>query len=214
MRTVYLDIDSGDKANFCRLLAASIRAGSPILVALSIAGGCASNPRMKKASDAMAAHIREGHMLITQDWLKNYPEFADGFFESYVECGMDAGELETCLCILADRYDRARRISPTCLLTQSEPLAIFTESFADLVTVGCPILRALHTCQTMLINRHFPIMGNAVEAIIAEIDQGSLISEAMEKRRETFPAEYIALFRNAEKSESIEGILKMTLRRD
>jgi type II secretory pathway component PulF len=213
MSRVYIDIDSGEKAGFCSLFGSLFRRGVPLLPAISLARDASCNDRMKEALAELAERVNSGDVLASREWLDKYPEFKDGLFDSYCSLGETIGELDVYLLRLATIYETARKMSPVCTLTHSEPLAIFTEIVADLSNVGLPILRALKECKTILANRRFPVLSSAVQDVIGKIEEGKTFSEALEELPEIFPVTYVAYFKAGETAGDLDGFLYKAIRR-
>lgn len=206
-RSVYLDIDSGDKADLCRLLGVCLSNGVPIIDALQAVGDCARNPRLREATISMASWIQSGDVLTSPKLFEVYPEFDDGFFRSYISAGERMGEVEACLPTLAALYDGMRKGSPRCLIEDSEPLAMFLSVWRHLWNTGCPILLCWKTCLTVIEQRKFPLMAEGIRAAIEDIERGDCVSEAFIRHPNRFPEQLVSLMRLGEMAGAIDGIL-------
>jgi type II secretory pathway component PulF len=211
-KSVYLDIDSGDKAQLCRLLAMCIGNDVPIVEALHAVGDCARNPRLKEATLSMASWIQSGDVLSSPKLFQVYPEFEDGFFRSYVSTGEFTGQLDRCLSQLAERYDGLRKAGPHCSIDESEPLAIFLSVWRDLCTMNLPVLYCLRGCLTVMEERKFPLMAAGIVAAIEAVEQGDMVSQAFRRSPERFPATLAARIYAAEIAGAVDTCLNDILK--
>ncbi len=93
-----------DVTLFSRQLASLLRAGVPILRALSIVSEQTDNRRFRKAIQAMAAAIRDGKAF--SDVCADWPELFSPLYTNMARAGESAGALDDVLARLADEREK------------------------------------------------------------------------------------------------------------
>jgi type II secretory pathway component PulF len=199
MSRINVDIDSTQKAWFCQQLWSLLKEGEALCRALKCVSEKSSNYRMKKAIDRIVERLNDAQMMISGEWLDEFHEFRDGIFDCYLPLAEECWKADHYLPRMATQYEIRRKSSPTCTLTPSEPLAIFTEVCSELMRFGTSQMDALGRSSELLATRGFPILSQAIQEVTAKIDEGYTLGEAMALRPEVFPPEYVEYVRNAEK---------------
>lgn len=108
---------------------------------------------------------------------------------------------------MADYFPSLFRISRTDLI-------LFTRQLATFVGAGVPMSRALSVIAE---ETGSPLFNRVVLAIIADIERGRKLSEALSQHQQVFPALYVDMVRVAEITGNLEPTLKQLatyLRRD
>src|ERR1700694_100903 len=108
---------------------------------------------------------------------------------------------------MADHFPSLFRISPMEII-------LFTRQLATFVGAGVPMSRALGTIAE---ETGSPLFKRVVLAILADLERGQNLSEALVKHPHVFPALYVDLIRVAELTGNLEATLKELagyLRRD
>ena len=101
---------SGDIDIFTRQLASLIRAGVPVLRALSLIVSQTENRTLKAVADDLSGQIRDGRML--SEAMSKYPHIFNGLYISMLKAGEKGGVLDEVLYRLAEyreREDELRR---------------------------------------------------------------------------------------------------------
>ncbi len=83
-------------------------------------------------------------------------------------------------------------------------LQVFTRQFSVLVGAGVPIVQALQALQT---GARSPGMGNAIGAVLAEVEKGKRLGEAIASRPKVFDRLYINLVRAGEEGGVLDTVL-------
>jgi type IV pilus assembly protein PilC len=83
-------------------------------------------------------------------------------------------------------------------------LAVFSRQFATLVASGMPMLRTLHTLEEQTQDERIK---EAVAGVRADVESGSTLEQAMERRPEVFDRLYRAMVRSGEQSGRLEDAL-------
>jgi type IV pilus assembly protein PilC len=83
-------------------------------------------------------------------------------------------------------------------------LAIFSRQFATLVASGMPMLRSLHTLEEQTQDERIKA---AIAGILADVEAGSSLEQAMERHPEVFDRLYRAMVRSGEQSGQLEDAL-------
>ncbi|HNS48953.1 MAG TPA: type II secretion system F family protein [bacterium] len=86
---------------------------------------------------------------------------------------------------------------------KTKSLAIVTRQLSTLLAAGLPLLRALRTIRDQ--QRGGP--GIVLNDLAAEVEQGSLLSQAMAKHPKSFPRIYVAMVRAGETSGALDTVL-------
>ena len=81
---------------------------------------------------------------------------------------------------------------------------IFTRQFSALMEAGVPLIRSLHVLETQM---RSPIFKDKVADIIATIEEGGTLSEALAKHPKQFPLLYVAMVRAGELGGALETVL-------
>jgi len=86
---------------------------------------------------------------------------------------------------------------------KTKALAVITRQLATLLAAGLPLLRALRTIRDQQKGGPAIVVGNLAQ----EVEQGSLLSQAMAKHPKSFPRIYIAMVRAGESSGALDVVL-------
>ncbi len=82
---------------------------------------------------------------------------------------------------------------------------MFTRQFATLIGAGLPLANSLKTVAEQTQNK---TMRSVIEAILADVEAGKSLGEAMSKRKDVFSEVYLALVRAGEMSGTLDESLK------
>lgn len=86
-------------------------------------------------------------------------------------------------------------------------LAVFSRQFATLVASGMPLLRALTTLEAQTDD---PEISEAIDSVRRDVEAGSSLAQAMERKPRVFDRLYRAMVRSGEQSGRLEDALDRT----
>jgi type IV pilus assembly protein PilC len=86
-------------------------------------------------------------------------------------------------------------------------LAVFSRQFATLVASGMPLLRALTTLEAQTED---PEISEAIDSVRRDVEAGSSLAQAMERKPRVFDRLYRAMVRSGEQSGRLEDALDRT----
>jgi type IV pilus assembly protein PilC len=86
----------------------------------------------------------------------------------------------------------------------SSDVVFFTRQLSSMITSGLTLLQALNVLNNQLENA---AMKEIVQAIISDIEDGAMLSKALEKYPKTFSSIYVALVKTAESSGLLDKVL-------
>lgn len=82
---------------------------------------------------------------------------------------------------------------------------VFTRQFAALMEAGVPLIRSLHVLQSQM---RSPVFKEKIGAMIATIEEGGTLSEALSHHPRQFPLLYVAMIRAGEMGGALETVLE------
>ncbi|MFL5906868.1 MAG: type II secretion system F family protein [Solirubrobacterales bacterium] len=94
-------------------------------------------------------------------------------------------------------FDRFRGI-------KARDMAIFSRQFATLIESGMPMLRSLHTLEDQTLDER---LRDAITGIRQDVEAGSSLADAMERRPQVFDAMFRAMVRSGESSGRLDEAL-------
>lgn len=104
-----------------------------------------------------------------------------------------------------DRNTLWARISAMTGGLPARDLILFTKQFRSMLNAGVPIIRIMQVLEAQTENK---VLRQAVTAIIADIRQGSTISDAFEKHPKIFSHLYCSMLRAGEISGNVTSVLE------
>jgi len=104
----------------------------------------------------------------------------------------------------ADRDSLWAKISALGGGIKTRDLVLFTKQFRSMLNAGVPIIRIMQVLEVQTESR---VLRQAVTAIVADIRQGSTISDAFAKHPRIFSHLYCSMLRAGELSGSVTGVL-------
>lgn len=109
--------------------------------------------------------------------------------------------------IVSIRRTRRKEDSVFPFLGKVKPadLIVFSRQFATLIESGVPIVRSLRLLRDQVPGRR---LGELLTDIVADVEQGSLLSEAFLRKGRAFPAFYGRLIEIGERTGNLEAVLR------
>src|SRR4051794_7883413 len=95
-------------------------------------------------------------------------------------------------------FDRFRTIN-------MRDLAVFARQFATLIQSGMPMLRSLYTLEDQTEDER---LSDAIAGIRQDVEAGSSLADAMERRPQIFDALFRAMVRSGESSGRLDDALE------
>lgn len=96
------------------------------------------------------------------------------------------------------------RYFPFLRRTKESDVVFFTRQLASMIAAGLTLVQALNILKNQIQN---PVMNEIVQDIISSVEDGKMLSKALEKHPKTFTPIYIALIKTAEASGLLDKIL-------
>ncbi len=88
---------------------------------------------------------------------------------------------------------------------KSRDLMVFTRELATLLRAGMPLDRSLESLASLSEN---PVLSQVVGTVLADVQQGKSLSEALRERPEVFPTLYVNMVRAGEVGGVLESVLE------
>lgn len=135
LETMLSNITIKDKAIFSRQFSVLVNAGVAIVRSLGVLSEQTTNPKLKKALEAISADVQEGKNL--SEALRKHPDCFDNLYVSMVEAGEVGGVLDEVLNRLSKLLEDMARLKNQIKSAMAYPSAVGI--FAVLVFVGMTV---------------------------------------------------------------------------
>lgn len=122
LELIFAKISIKDKAVFSRQFSVMINAGVPIVRCLGVLGDQSSNPKMRKALQAISADVQQGSPL-SQSMAK-HTECFDELYVSMIEAGETGGVLDEVLLRLSKLLEDMARLKNQIKSAMTYPVAV------------------------------------------------------------------------------------------
>jgi len=142
---------SGDIDVFTRQIASLIRAGVPVLRALSIIVSQTESRPLKAVVEDLSAQIRDGRML--SESMSKYPRVFNGLYISMIKAGEKGGALDEVLYRLADYREKEDELRRKIQAAAAYPLFVMAVGIVSvfvMLTFFLPKLMAIFTDMSQL----------------------------------------------------------------
>ncbi|MBC1197796.1 type II secretion system F family protein [Microcystis aeruginosa BLCCF158] len=122
LELIFAKISIKDKAVFSRQFSVMINAGVPIVRCLGVLGDQSSNPKMRKALQAISADVQQGSPL--SHAMAKHTECFDELYVSMIEAGETGGVLDEVLLRLSKLLEDMARLKNQIKSAMTYPVAV------------------------------------------------------------------------------------------
>ncbi|WP_419546636.1 type II secretion system F family protein [Microcystis sp.] len=122
LELIFAKISIKDKAVFSRQFSVMINAGVPIVRCLGVLGDQSSNPKMRKALQAISADVQQGSQL--SQAMAKHTECFDELYVSMIEAGETGGVLDEVLLRLSKLLEDMARLKNQIKSAMTYPVAV------------------------------------------------------------------------------------------
>lgn len=122
LELIFASISIKDKAVFSRQFSVMINAGVPIVRCLGVLGDQSSNPKMRKALQAISADVQQGSQL--SQAMAKHTECFDELYVSMIEAGEMGGVLDEVLLRLSKLLEDMARLKNQIKSAMTYPVAV------------------------------------------------------------------------------------------
>ncbi len=122
LELIFAKISIKDKAVFSRQFSVMINAGVPIMRCLGVLGDQSSNPKMRKALQAISTEVQQGSPL--SQAMAKHTECFDELYVSMIEAGETGGVLDEVLLRLSKLLEDMARLKNQIKSAMTYPVAV------------------------------------------------------------------------------------------
>jgi type IV pilus assembly protein PilC len=122
LELIFAKISIKDKAVFSRQFSVMINAGVPIMRCLGVLGDQSSNPKMRKALQAISTDVQQGSPL--SEAMAKHTECFDELYVSMIEAGETGGVLDEVLLRLSKLLEDMARLKNQIKSAMTYPVAV------------------------------------------------------------------------------------------
>ena len=122
LELIFAKISIKDKAVFSRQFSVMINAGVPIMRCLGVLGDQSSNPKMRKALQAISTEVQQGSPL--SEAMAKHTECFDELYVSMIEAGETGGVLDEVLLRLSKLLEDMARLKNQIKSAMTYPVAV------------------------------------------------------------------------------------------